>query len=127
MSRILNPTKRLFCRSEDITAERIASVEGMTEQGDVSVKVLHVGDETLTLEVVRKKGLIDPLHRHDDHESIGYLLEGRLKLVIGGEEFIAGPGSSWRHPVGVDHYSEALTDCRQIEVKSPPRKTWTSA
>lgn len=126
MSRIMPTTKSLFCNSTDIKAERIAAVEGVKEHGEVTVKVLHVSDAMLVLDVFRKKGLIDPVHRHDDHESVGYLIEGRMKLVIGGEEFIAGPGSSWRHPVGVDHYSEALTDCHQIEVKSPPRKTWVS-
>ena len=39
---------------------------------------------------------------------------------------VAGPGSVWRHDPGVVHYSEALEDCVQIEIKSPPCKTWTS-
>ncbi|MBM3515049.1 MAG: cupin domain-containing protein [Alphaproteobacteria bacterium] len=126
MSRIMQQTKSVFVNARDIAAERIAAVEGAKEHGDVTVKVLHVGQETLMLEVFRKQGLIDPVHRHDDHETVAYLIEGQLRVKIGDEEFIAEPGSSWRHPVGVDHYSEALTDCRQIEVKSPPRKTWVS-
>jgi len=28
------------------------------------------------------------------------------------------------HPVGVEHFSEALEDCHQLEIKSPPMKTW---
>jgi quercetin dioxygenase-like cupin family protein len=127
MSRIMTKTKPLFCHSRDLVAERIAAVEGVKEHGDVTVKVMHVGDEILMLEVFRKKGLIDPVHRHDDHETVAYLIQGRLKLKIGDDEFIAEAGSSWRHPVGVDHFSEALTDCLQIEVKSPPRKTWVTA
>lgn len=37
---------------------------------------------------------------------------------------VAEPGSVWRHPPGVVHHSEALEDCVQIEVKSPPCRTW---
>lgn len=106
--------------------ERIGAVEGNREGGELLVRVLQVGTDILMLEVKRKQGQLDPPHKHDDHESCGYLISGRMKLVIDGKEFIAEPGSSWRHPVGVIHSSEALTDCHQIEVKSPPRKTWTT-
>lgn len=72
----------------------------------------------------RKKGLIDPLHQHDDHESMAILLPGKLRMVIDGNESILGPGDSWLHPHGVPHYSEAHEDCVQIEIKSPPIRTW---
>ena len=124
--RDMKATPYFFCDAYEISQEKILSVEGVEENGDLNVKVLHVGDEILVLEVFRKKGLIDPIHKHDDHESCGYLIEGKMRVVIGDEEYIAGPGSSWRHPVGVDHFSEALTDCKQIEIKSPPKKTWVS-
>lgn len=122
--RHLDKTDRLFVRSADIAPENITSVEGVLEQGHLEVRKMMVGDEILLLEVQRGKGLIDPVHKHMDHESMGYLIKGRLKLIIGGKEFIAEAGSSWMHPVGVEHYSEALEDCLQIEIKSPPRKTW---
>ena len=52
--------------------------------------------------------------------SSGFVFKG----ADAGREFIAGPGDSWVHPRGVPHYSEALEDCVQIEVKSPPIRTW---
>jgi quercetin dioxygenase-like cupin family protein len=125
--RMLARTLGFFARRDDIQAERLDTVEGVKEQGHVEVRKLLVGDEILLLHVFRKKGLIDPVHKHMDHESMGYLISGRLRLVIGGEEFIAEPGTAWMHPVGVDHFSEALEDVEQIEIKSPPRKTWTTA
>lgn len=106
--------------------ERIGAVEGHEEGGELLVRVLQVGEDILMLEVKRKRGQIDPPHKHDDHESCGYLISGRMKIVVDGREFVAEPGASWRHPVGVVHSSEALTDCHQIEIKSPPRKTWTT-
>ncbi|TWT02848.1 cupin domain-containing protein [Reyranella sp. CPCC 100927] len=122
--RQLQKTDYYFIRSADVEPLDIKQVEGVVEQGHLVVRKLMVGDDILMLEVVRKKGLIDPVHKHLDHESMGYLIKGRMRLVIGGQEFIAEAGSSWVHPVGVDHYSEALEDCLQVEVKSPPRKTW---
>ncbi|WP_085884494.1 cupin domain-containing protein [Oceanibacterium hippocampi] len=126
MSRGLEKTPGLFVQRDDVQAEKLDTVEGVKEQGHVEVRKLMVGDEILMLHVYRKKGLIDPVHKHMDHESTGYLIKGKLKLVIDGKEFIATPGTAWRHPVGVDHYSEALEDVEQLEIKSPPRKTWTT-
>ena len=73
----------------------------------------------------RGKGLIDPGHHDDDHEAIATVVSGRLRMRIGDEEFVAGPGDCWRHPAGVPHCSEALEECVQIETKLPARKTWT--
>ncbi|MCW5749989.1 MAG: cupin domain-containing protein [Alphaproteobacteria bacterium] len=123
-NRQLAKTGHLFVRSADVAPEKITAVEGVAEQGHVTVRKLMVGEEILLLEVERKKGLIDPVHKHLDHESMGYLIKGRLRLIIGGKEFIAEAGTSWVHPVGVEHFSEALEDCLQIEIKSPPKKTW---
>jgi quercetin dioxygenase-like cupin family protein len=124
--RLMEKSASFFSRRDDLVAERLDEVEGVKEQGHVEVRKLLVGDEILLLHVYRKKGLIDPVHKHMDHESMGYLISGRLRLVIGGKEFIAEAGTSWVHPPGVDHFSEALEDCEQIEIKSPPRKTWTT-
>lgn len=124
-SRIMEITSALCVNSNDVEPERIATVEGKRLDG-ATVRKLHVGEQILFLEVRRRKGMIDATHRHDDHETVAYLVSGKMRLVIDGQEFIATAGSSWRHPAGADHYSEALEDCVQIEVKSPPRKTWTS-
>ena len=126
MTRQMQPLAHLFSHAADVAPERIASVEGVKEHGDLTVKVLQVGAEILMLEVTRKAGQIDPPHKHDDHESCGYMIQGRMKVVVGDKEFIAGPGSSWKHPPGVVHSAVALTDCKQIEIKSPPMRTWKS-
>ena len=123
--RIMAPMEALFRAAADVPEERIHAVEGAVEQGELSVKVLMVADNFVTLWIRRGKGLIDPVHQHDDHESVAILVSGRLRMWIGGEEFVAGPGDVWRHPPGVPHYSEALEECVQIEIKSPACKTWT--
>ncbi len=125
-NRMLAKSTSYFSRRDDIVPERLLEVEGVKEEGHVEVRKLLVGEEILLLHVHRQKGLLDPIHKHMDHESMGYLISGRLRLVIGGVETIAEAGTSWVHPVGVEHFSEALEDCEQIEIKSPPRKTWVS-
>lgn len=124
--RSLAKDTKVFATCADTPPERLATVEGVKMLGQVDVRKLLVGDHILMLHVHRKKGLVDPVHRHDDHETIAYLIKGRLRLVIGGQEFIATPGTAWMHPPGVDHFSEALEDCEQLEIKSPPRKTWVT-
>jgi quercetin dioxygenase-like cupin family protein len=124
--RLPSPTERAFLAPGDTREERVRAIDGVEPQGTVTIRPLVVGENAMLFEVHREKGLHDPPHRHDDHESFGYLVSGRLKMVIGGEEFVAEAGSSWVHPIGVEHSSVALEDCVQISVKSPPRRTWTS-
>lgn len=120
----LPPTASDFVRGEDGIAERVTAIEGAAETGDLAIKPLMIGDDVLVMEVHRGKGLVDPEHAHHDHESICYLVKGRMRVVIAGQEFIAHAGDTWKHRPGVLHYHEALEDCVQIEVKSPARKTW---
>lgn len=116
-----------FAAAADVRLDEIASVEDVAMQGLARIGLMLVGEDVLITRSFRGKGLVDPPHCHDDHESIGFLLSGRLRLVIDGQEFVAGPGDAWLHRRGVVHASEALEDCEQIEVKSPPRRTWLTA
>ena len=122
--RILKSFAENFLRDGDAAEHKVTAIEGVDEKGDLGITVLMVTDEFLLMKVRRGKGLIDPPHTHDDHVSVGMLLSGRMRMIIGDDEFTAEPGSVWRHPPGVVHYSEALEDCVQIEVKSPPCRTW---
>ena len=116
-----------FTQGAAVPDEHIAAIEDVKQEpGQLKIRPLIVGEDMLFLQAFKGKGMKDPMHQHDDHESIGYLIKGRMRLVIGGKEFIAVPGDAWLHPAGVPHFSEALEDCLQVEVKSPPRKTWVA-
>ena len=69
------------------------------------------------------KGSTLPAHAHP-HEQIGYLVKGRVRLMIGAEEFQAEPGDSWCIPGGVEHGAQILEDSVAIEVFSPVRKDY---
>lgn len=122
--RTLPHSAKAFIAPGDVAAQPIGRIEGALQSKGLSVKPLMVGEGALLMEVHRKAGLIDPEHAHPDHESICYLVSGRMRVVIDGDEFIAEPGATWIHRPGVRHYHETLEDSVQIEIKSPPRKTW---
>ena len=125
MSRRLQSDGRLFVNSLQVNAEPVLQVEGtVLPAGAVEAKRLIVGENGLLLQVSRHKGYVELPHTHPDHESIAYLIKGKLKMRIGDREFIAEPGCAWIHPANVEHSSMALEDTVQIEVKTPPVLTW---
>lgn len=114
----------LLMQGQAIPLQRMSQLEGHESSGHVDLRPMMVGEDMLMVEIHEKAGVRVPTHVHHDHESIVYLIQGRMKLVIGEQHFEAVAGDAWRHPAGVPHYSEALEDCLALEVKSPPRKTW---
>jgi len=123
-SRKFPPSEALFVAGESVVPERLDAVESGQITGVVTVKTLMVSEQVVMLESFREAGVTDPSHRHDDHETVCYLKSGRLRVFIGEQSFVARPGDSWFHPVGVMHHAEALEDSVQLEVKVPPIKTW---
>ena len=125
--RSLPRTTSLCVHGSQFPPLRMRALEGQESPGVVDLKPLMVGADMVLVEIFEQAGVRVPTHAHDDHESVVYLVSGRMQLVIGDEVFEARAGDTWRHPVGVPHSSVALEDCLAIEVKSPPRKTWNTA
>lgn len=124
----------VFVRSEDVLTEQVRLVEieaggGATidaSEGGVEIcallqRELLVGDDVIIYEMRRPRGLVDPPHFHD-HETVGYLISGRMKWTIEGVDYIAEPGCAWRHPAGIVHSNEALEDVVHITVKAISHK-----
>ena len=107
-------------KNTDVAAVAVKSVEGKAVYGgDLMVKPLIKGDEMTFLEIRYAAGVGSPLHTHT-HESIAYVVKGKVKSTVGSDEFIMGPGDVCRHPAGVLHGLEALEDSVVVEIKSPP-------
>ena len=105
----------MFCKHND---------EGYRQIADgVKVKTLVHGDKTLFTEFRMNKGSEVPSHNHP-HEQTGYLISGRIRLVIGKETFEVEPGDSWCIPGHVEHYGEILADALAVEVFSPVREDY---
>jgi quercetin dioxygenase-like cupin family protein len=48
-------------------------------------------------------GNFTPPHRHEQHDEVGYILEGELGVMVAEEDFSIGPGSFFIRPRGVPH------------------------
>jgi len=111
----------------EVSREDIRTVEGnaIPNAEDVlKMWVMMCTSSVIVLRAERKKGMVDPKHKHDDHDTVSLLVSGKMKLHIGDETFDAGPGTTWRHRPGVYHWSETLEDSEVIEIKTGPVKTW---
>ena len=83
------------------------------------------GEKVMIARMRFKDGFVVPLHSHEN-EQITYLVEGVLKFWIGEgrEELVLRAGEVLHIPSNVPHEAEALEDCVDIDVFSPPRQDW---
>jgi quercetin dioxygenase-like cupin family protein len=64
-----------------------------------------------------------PPHSHEVHEQMGFLVSGKLKYFMGGEERLLKPGDCYFAPPGVEHYVENLEETTVLmDVFCPPRE-----
>lgn len=87
------------------------------------MKTLVYGEKTLFTEFRMDPNSFLPRHVHV-HEQTGYLVEGKINLIIGQETFKAEPGDSWCIPGNVEHSAEILEESIVIEVFSPVREDY---
>lgn len=89
----------------------------------IRIKTLVHGDKTLLSEFHMEADSRLPDHSHP-HEQTGYLLSGRMRLIMGDEILEAEPGDSWCVPANAVHRAEILEDTVVIEVFSPVREEY---
>lgn len=109
----------LHIENSRIETQPVTTIEGQPNTGTVFVKPLLRGESMALLEVRMQKGVASSLHAHS-HESVLYVVSGKLKTIVNKETFALGPGDVCRHPLGATHRVEALEDTVFVEVKSPP-------
>lgn len=109
----------ILSRNKDTQAIKVTAIEGAVMYGgEMLVKPLIKGDEMTFLEIHYEPGVGAPLHIHE-HESLAYVVTGKVKMTVGQEVYVLGPGDVCRHPKGVPHGVEAIEETVMIEVKSP--------
>jgi quercetin dioxygenase-like cupin family protein len=123
-TRRLAPLGKTFVSSATADTIKIDNVEGQQLGTPVTLKTLMVTPSMVFVETSFTKGQASKPHSHDDHESIVYVVKGKVKVTIDGETFTAGPGDAWYNEPGVTHHIEALEDSVSVEVKSPPIRAW---
>jgi quercetin dioxygenase-like cupin family protein len=92
---------------------------------DVIHRKVISGEKAMLAQIFLQKGAVVPMHSHEN-EQLTYLLEGTLKFWIGEErqELILRAGEVLHLPSKVPHQAEALEDCIDVDVFSPPRQDW---
>ena len=106
-------------KNADVKALLINAIEGVpTRGGAFHIKPLLQGELMSILEVHLQPGVASETHAHD-HESLVYVVRGKIKTIVGGEVLVLGPGDVGRHPQGVAHSVEALEEALFLEIKSP--------
>lgn len=64
-----------------------------------------------------------PVHKHDIHEQIGYLVSGKMGFKIGEEEKVLQPGDYYHAPIGILHCAWTFDEPSVlIDIFSPPRE-----
>lgn len=96
---------------------------GQTLPAPLVVREVLWGDNAVLVEMSAPAGFAAPLHAHE-HESLIYVLSGRMRATVEGETNELGPGDAVVHAVGARHLIEAIVETRWIEIKSPPSATW---
>jgi quercetin dioxygenase-like cupin family protein len=107
------PSARLF-RWDEIALEKITEM--------VSRKVVP-GDRLTLAQVYLKRGSLVPMHEHQS-EQMTYVLQGALRVSVGGEEMTVREGEVLHIPAHSPHQAEALDDTLELDLFSPPRKEW---
>lgn len=109
----------LLMKNADAPTVSVKAIEGQSIYGgELHAKPMMKGDEMVFMEIHYAAGVGAPPHLHS-HESIIYVVRGKVKTVVGDEAFILGPGDVCRHPAGVAHGVEAIEDSVMVEVKAP--------
>ena len=109
-----------FHRWSDVPSEQV--------KADLSRRLI-TGDRIMLAQVELQRGCIVPQHAHV-HEQLTCVLEGCLRLRIGGDSVEGGESHDLRAgdvivlPSNVPHAAEALEDTRVLDVFSPPREDW---
>ena len=113
----------LYVENDHVETQPVRTIEGRPNTGTVFVKPLMQGESMALLEVRMRAGVASSLHAHA-HESLLYVVSGRLRTTVNNEIFVLGPGDVCRHPRDASHRVEALEDTVFVEVKSPAIEIW---
>jgi quercetin dioxygenase-like cupin family protein len=106
-------------KNSDVKGLNVKAIEGKPMYGGaLLVKPLIKGDQMTLLELHYQPGVGAPLHVHS-HESLAYVVKGKVKMTVGNEVYVLGPGDVCRHPQGVPHGVEGLEESIVVEIKSP--------
>lgn len=93
------------------------------EYSGVNFELLAVGEESMVTKMLYEAGNEVRPHDHPNEQS-GYVVSGRYRLVVAGEETVVEAGDSYAIPGGVEHELEVLESGEVVDVFVPPREEY---
>ena len=99
------------------------SKDFLTPIDGIEMKTFVYGENSLLARFHLKKGSLLPKHSHP-HEQTGFMVSGKMKLFIDGEEFLAEKGDTWSIKGNIEHFAQIIEDSVAIEVFSPLREDY---
>jgi quercetin dioxygenase-like cupin family protein len=97
------------------------AADGEPTPGGGEVALAALGAGVMATHLTLDPGYLQPGHSHAEHESIGFVLSGRIRMVVDDAEAILEAGDAWWHPRGRHHVTEALAPSTAIEIHTPLR------
>ncbi len=88
-------------------------------------RTLVYGEGLMLVHWTIKAGTVFGAHTHP-FEQAGYLLKGRMQMIIGGASSELSPGSAYLVPAGVEHDAVAESDVEILDVFAHPREEYLS-
>lgn len=89
--------------------------------GGVRRKILPWTDELMAVYMEFDKGAEGPLHAHDGHTQITYIIKGCFEIVLGNEKKILMAGDAFLAEKNVPHGVKALEEGWVMDLFTPKR------
>lgn len=89
----------------------------------ISFDVLAIGKSSMVTKMNYNQGDYASVHSHPNEQS-GYVISGKYKIMIDGEEFLITVGDSYAIPENVPHSMEVIEAGEIIDVFTPIRKEY---
>ena len=75
------------------------------------------------LEITLKQGSRGPAHAHP-HEQVGDVTSGKVRITVGDESTVLGPGDCYYAPSGVMHGAQVLEKAVVVDTLETPREDY---
>lgn len=89
----------------------------------ISFDVLAIGINSMVTKMNYSQGDYASVHSHPNEQS-GYVVSGKYKIMIDGEEFLITIGDSYAIPENIPHSMEVIEAGEIIDVFTPIRKDY---
>lgn len=89
----------------------------------VSLDSLAIGEKSIVTKMNYVKGNFATTHTHPNEQS-GYVISGRYRMIVNGQEYELNAGDSYAVPGNVPHSFEVIEAGEVVDVFTPIREDY---